>query len=359
MADDYYKTLGVDRSATVEDIKRAYRKLAHQHHPDKAGGNEEAFKKVNEAYQVLGDEQKRQQYDQFGQTFESGGAPGGNPFGGFQGDFGGFEDIFSQFFGGQQRATGPTEPRRSRGENVQIDVTIDFIQAATETAKEVTHQLYQTCTHCHGNGAEPGTPIETCPTCKGSGQVTQTQQTMFGVFSQASVCPTCRGEGKTAKTPCRECHGQGRTKQTRKLKITIPAGIDDGQTLRLSGKGQAATRGGINGDLYAVIHVRPHAELKRRGDDVLATAKISFIDAALGTSMTVPTLKGKEFVSIKAGVQPGETIKLAQQGFPHLETAGRGDQIITIHVEVPKKLSSKQRELLEQFKTAKKKGLFF
>lgn len=366
MAEDYYQLLGVERSSSAEEIKKAYRKLAHQYHPDKKAGNEEQFKKINEAYQVLGNKEKRAQYDQFGSTFE-----GGNPFGGAWGgqgvnvedfDFGNIGDIFSDFFGG--RSGGPARrtggrSRTRRGQDIAMDLTIDFVESARGVEQDITHTLYQTCSHCHGNGAEPGTPIKDCPRCGGQGRVNTTQQTMFGVFSSATVCPECRGQGKKPATPCKTCRGEGRERTKRTLGITIPGGIADGQTIRLTGKGEAPPYGGSPGDLYVRVHVRPLAGTIREGDNVRSTVTVSFVEAALGTTAPVTTLEGKEFVSVPAGTQPGNEVKLTGKGFPSLQGNSRGDHIVTVKVEIPKKLSRQQKELLEQFRSSKKKGLFF
>lgn len=362
MPADYYETLGVSRTATQDEIKKAYRKLAHKHHPDKQGGDEEQFKKVSEAYEVLSDKQKRAQYDQFGSA-----GPQGNPFsegfGGFgQGgftinmdDLGGFGDIFDMFTGsGRGRSRG-----RVRGADLETDVEISFRESASGLTKKIQHRTYDVCSKCHGNGAEPGTPIITCERCKGAGVVTQAHQTPFGVFQQQSVCPDCKGEGKRAKTLCTQCHGEGREKKDRTLAVEIPAGIADGQSIRLSGKGEAAPRGGVAGDLYVHVHVKPDRLLKRDGDMVRSSAVISFVDAALGTVVGVETLHGKKQLKIPAGTQPNTVFSIEGEGFSHLQRPGIGDHLVTITVEIPKKLSRKQKELLEQFKKApKKSGLF-
>jgi len=360
MAADYYNVLGVERTATADDIKRAYRKLAHQHHPDKDGGDEEKFKEINAAYQVLSNDQKRAQYDQFGSTFEEAGA-GGGPGAGFGGfnvnpeDLGDLGGIFEQFFGG--RANSRSRGVR-RGQDVAVDVTISFAEAAQGLIRDVTTRLAQACSRCHGNGAEPGTPIKDCATCQGSGTVNTTRQTMLGVFSQATVCPTCHGDGKQADTPCTKCRGEGRETADRTLEINIPAGIADGQTIRLTGKGEAPPRGGVAGDLYVTVHVAAVDNLVRDGDHVRTTASITFADAALGTTITVPTITGTAELAIPPGTQPGSELTLSGQGFPSLSGSGVGDEIVTVAVEVPKKLSRKQRSLLEQFKQAKPRGLF-
>ncbi len=363
MADDYYEILGVPRTATQEEIKKAYRKLAHKHHPDKKGGDEEAFKKVSNAYETLSDTQKRAQYDQFGSSFTGGNGGGGDPFGGFsQGgftinmdDLGGVGDIFESFFGG-----GRTRGRsRSRGSDVETDIEISFRESATGVERTLKHRIFTTCSKCKGNGAEPGTPIVTCKTCSGQGSVARTHQTPFGAFSQRTTCPTCQGEGKTAETLCSVCNGEGREKKDRTLTVSIPAGIADGQSIRLSGKGEAPLKGGEAGDLYVRVHVKADKVLARDGDNVRSTVHISFADAALGIKLEVTTLAGKETLTIPAGTQPGMNFKLAGEGFPSLQTSRTGDHIVTVQIEIPKKLSRKQKELLEEFRGVPKKGTFF
>lgn len=357
MAEDYYEVLGVARTASQDEIKKAFRKKAHEHHPDKSGGNEEMFKQVNEAYQVLGDEQKRSQYDQFGRTFAAAG--GGDPFagfGGFQGFNIDFEDVFSDFFGGSRARAGT---RARRGSDIQVDVTISFSESARGVKQQLRHTLHQTCVRCHGNGAEPGTPIATCATCQGSGVVGQSRQTLFGVFTQQAVCPTCQGEGKTVRTRCKECRGEGRTRQTRTLEVTIPAGIADGQIIRLAGKGEVAPRGGVPGDLFMAVHVTPDKDLRRDGEDVRSAIIISFADAALGTTVKIQTLAGGKSLKIPAGTQPGTELRLSGLGFPSLQGTRTGDHTVTVNVEVPKKLSRQQKKLLEEFKNTKKKSGWF
>lgn len=358
MAEDYYAILGVERSASADDIKRAYRKLAHQHHPDKSGGNEEKFKKINEAYQILSDEKKKAQYDQFGSNFDGSQGFGG---GGYTaedfGGFGNFNDIFNDFFGGGRQQT---RQRVRRGEDIGVDVTISFIESAQGLKKEMIHSVHQTCSRCKGNMAEPGTAIKECPTCKGLGYTTRTQQTILGTFAQQVTCGACHGEGKKPEKVCTLCRGEGREYAKRSLSVEIPAGIADGQMIRITGKGEAPRGGGLPGDLFVTVHVKAHATMKRDGDNIRSKAIISFVDAALGTSVHVETLMGKEFVSVPAGTQPGTELKLDKKGFPSLQSSRRGDHIVTVHVEIPKRLSREQKDLLEQFKTTKKKkSLFF
>jgi molecular chaperone DnaJ len=360
MPADYYEILGVSRSATKDEIKKAYRKLAHTHHPDKGGGDEEKFKEINRAYEVLGDEQKRAQYDQFGHGFDGNG--GGNPYGGFGGsgftinmdDLGGVGDIFETFFGGGRRSSA-----RSRGADIETDVEISFRESATGMKKTLQQRVFTTCSLCKGNGAQPGTPIVTCTTCNGQGTVTRTHQTPLGAFAQRSVCPECRGEGKKASTPCKQCDGEGREKTNRTLDVQIPAGIAEGQAIRIAGKGEASPKGGTAGDLFITIHVRPDPVLEREGNDVRSEVQVSFVDAALGTTQEVETLEGRRTLEIPAGTQPGTELAFERLGFPNVRGGRRGDHVVTVHVEIPKRLTRKQKELLEKFREAPKKGIFF
>lgn len=357
MPTDPYKVLGVDRNASAEDIKKAYRKLAHVHHPDKKGGNEEKFKEINAAYQILNDPQKRAQYDQFGEAAFNQGGPSSGPFGGFTGGDINFDlgDIFEQVFGGQTRRG----PRQRVGEDIGVDITISFEVSASGGKEDIQIRSYATCDVCHGNGAQPGTPIKTCSTCQGRGTIQQTRQTMFGTFAQQQICPTCAGEGKIPSTPCKECHGEGRQKKQRHISVDIPAGIEDGQTIRLSQKGEAPPKGGRAGDLYVTIHVQPHSVLARDGLDVRYKHPISFVDAILGTTITVPTLKGRQQLSVPAGTQPNTELRLKGLGFPALQSYSRGDEIVTVEVTIPKKLSRHEKQLLEEMRSGKKKRPLF
>ncbi|HSX24914.1 MAG TPA: molecular chaperone DnaJ [Candidatus Andersenbacteria bacterium] len=364
---DYYDLLGVSRTATQDEIKKAYRKLAHKHHPDKKGGDEERFKQINQAYEVLSDKGKRAQYDQFGQAFDgSTGGPQGDPFGGFGGfsqggftinmdDLGGFGDIFDMFSGGGRARSRS----RARGSDVETDIEISFRESASGVQKTIQHRIYTTCSKCHGNGAEPGTPIVTCKTCNGQGSVTATHQTPFGVFNQRTTCPDCKGEGKKASQLCSQCRGEGREKTDRTLTVDIPAGIADGQSIRLTGKGEAAPTGGIPGDMYVHVHVRPDTVLTRDRDNVRSNVSISFADAALGCDVAVETLAGSKKLRVPAGTQPNKEFSLPGLGFPHLQSSGKGDHIVTITVEIPKRLSKKQKDTLQEFRKAPKKGMFF
>lgn len=361
MAVDYYNVLGVAKSASQDEIKKAYRKLAHKHHPDKSGGDEEKFKEINSAYQILSDPEKRSQYDQYGQTFEGAGfGGGGSPFG-FDGqqvninfeDLGGFSDIFSQFFGGRRQG-----PREVVGEDVAVDINISLEQSASGVKKEISPRLYAACTTCQGSGGEPGAKLKTCDTCKGEGTITQNHRTMLGVFAQQVVCPACDGEGKIPEHLCKECKGQGRTLQTAQLEVNIPAGIADGQSIRLSGKGEFPGKGGRAGDLYMRVHVQPHKTLKRDGLNVHTKAAISFVDAILGVDIQVAGLKGPAAIKIPAGTQPGEKIHLSKAGFPSLDGNRKGDEIVTVEVSIPKKISKTQKKLLQDWQGSSKQGFF-
>ncbi|MFZ6035832.1 MAG: molecular chaperone DnaJ [Patescibacteria group bacterium] len=362
MAKDLYEILGVSKTASADEIKKAYRKLAHQHHPDKQGGNEEKFKEINGAYQVLSDPERRQRYDQFGSQYEQAAGARGQGFswedfaraagGGFgQGqqtsyDFGDFGDIFGDIFGFGRRSGG--RAARSRGQDIQADLRITIREAAFGVEKQVSLYKYVECGHCAGNGAEPGSSIETCRTCGGRGQVEQIQQTILGQFRTAAVCPDCHGEGKKASTKCSVCGGTGRKRASEEIRIKIPAGISDGEAIRVSGKGEAGIRGISAGDLYITVHVDSDPAFTREGDDILSTVEISFSQAALGTKAPVETLDGEVMLKIPAGTQSGKVFKLAGKGVTHLRSRGRGDHLVTVVVLTPTKLSRKQKQLLEE-----------
>ncbi len=348
---DLYEVLGVPRGASDAEIKRAYRKLAQQWHPD-VNKDPEAparFKEASEAYQILSDPERRQRYDMFGQAGVDGGAAGE----GFEG-FGGFSDIFDAFFGGS--ATGST--RRGRplpGSDLRYDLRITFEEAVKGTEKEIEFRSLAHCETCSGTGAAPGSEPITCPQCEGRGEVRSVRQTMLGQMVNVSACPRCRGEGKIVEDPCPTCHGEGRVERKRTLRVSIPAGIDEGHQIRLTNEGEVGPRGGPPGSLYVAVHVAPHPSLRRDGTELYYEARISIAQAALGTTITVPTVDGEEEVEIKPGTQPDTSIRLRGKGVPHLRRAGsRGDLHVLVDVEVPKKLSKKQRELLEAF--AKESG---
>lgn len=359
---DYYEVLGVGKDASADEIKKAFRRLAVQHHPDKEGGDESKFKEINEAYEVLKDSEKRQRYDQFGHAGVGGasGGAGGNPFegfGGFQGqninfDFGDMGDIFGSFFGGQQRS------QSRRGRDVETSIDLTFEEAVFGVDKTLKLNLEASCDHCKGNGAEPGYELKTCPTCKGSGQVVRVMRTILGNIQQAATCDDCHGTGKKPEKDCTVCHGKGVQKKEQKVELKIPAGIDDGATIRLREYGEAI-QGGPKGDLYVHIRVKAHKKFTREGDLILSHEKVDMITAALGGEIDVETVDGTVTMKVPAGTQSGSDFKLSGHGVKHPRGDGRGAQIVTLEVETPTKLSKKQKELLEEFQKASgKKGLF-
>ncbi len=355
MPKDYYEILGISRDASDGEIKSAFRKLAHRYHPDKKAGNEEKFKEVNEAYQVLSDKRKRSQYDQFGSTFDQTGSGGaGQGFGGFQGfdfsgfqdqsrdfDFGNLGDIFGDVFG-RKRQRGP-----ARGDDIQMDLQIDFEDAVKATTKSLKIYRVMKCSACNGNGAEPGTKITSCSKCNGSGQITVSRQTVLGVFQQVTICPDCRGEGKIAKAPCKKCGGDGRVKDYDELRVKIPAGIDDGQMIKVHERGEAGSKGGESGDLYLNIHIKPHKKFKRRGYDIYSKVPINFAQAALGAEIQVETIDGLGYLKIPAGVQTGAELKIKDRGVPYLNGRKRGNHIANIIVVTPKRLSWKVKKIFK------------
>lgn len=365
---DYYDILGVGKSASADEIKKAYRRLAVQYHPDKQGGSEEKFKEVGEAYEVLKDTEKRKRYDQFGHAGvggNGGGAGGFNGFGGFGGqngqevhfDFGdlGLGDIFGSFFGG---GMGQQQRRQARGRDVEAQVEITFEQAIFGTEADLVLSLEDTCEHCKGTTVEPGYELKTCDVCKGSGQVVNVTRTIFGNIQQASVCPKCHGSGKIPEKVCSVCHGKGTQVKRQTIKLKIPAGIDDGATIRLREHGEAIANG-PKGDLYVNIRVKPHKKFTREGDLILSKEHVSMVEAALGTTIDVETVDGTVSMKVPAGTQSGADFKLSGHGVPHLRGETRGAQIITILVDTPTKLSKHQQELLQEFqKPEKKRGLF-
>jgi molecular chaperone DnaJ len=363
---DYYEVLGVSKSASADEVKKAFRKLAVKYHPDKEGGDETKFKEVNEAYEVLKDQQKRQRYDQFGHAGvggNSGGGAGsasGNPFEGFGGqnvnfDFGdgGLGDIFGQFFGGnQQRNTSP-----KRGRDIETTLTLTFEQAVFGVEEELTLDMDDECPHCHGTTVEPGYSMKTCPTCKGAGQQTRIMNTIFGQIQQAVTCETCKGTGKVPEKVCSVCRGKGTQRRKQALTLKVPAGIDDGSTIRLKERGEAVG-GGIRGDLYVHIRVKAHKRFTREGDIILSEEHVSMVDAALGTEIDVETVDGEVRMKVPAGTQSGTDFKLSGHGIPHLRSGSRGAHIVSVIVDTPTKLTKKQKEVLEQFSGAKKHGIF-
>lgn len=355
---DYYEVLGVSKTATQDELKKAYRKLARKYHPDLNKDNAEAaekFKECNEAYSVLSDEQKRAQYDQFGHAaFENGGMGGGGGFGG-AGGFGGFggsgmEDIFDMFFGGQGGRGGrSSKAGPQRGADLRFDLEISFEEAAFGLEKEINLYRDEVCDHCHGEGAEPGSKVETCPECNGSGYVRFTQNTMFGQMVNERPCSRCKGEGKIISEPCKECRGKGTVKRNKKLKVKIPAGVDNGSRLRVSNEGEAGAKGGPSGDLYVYLYVKPHKFFERDGTTVLCEVPINIVQATLGADIKVPTLDGQVTMKIPEGTQPGKVMRIKGKGIPSLRNSSRGDQLVRIKVVVPTKLNDKQKDALRKF----------
>jgi molecular chaperone DnaJ len=363
---DYYDILGLSKNASETDIKRAYKKLAKQYHPDVSqdANAEEKFKEVQEAYSVLRDSQKKANYDQFGHSFEGfQGNQGGadfnfdDIFSSFGGMGGGFSDLFRDAFGMGGQKGGPTS-----GNNLRVDLAIRFEDAAFGIEKEITVERIGGCAACTGSGSEDGKQ-KTCPMCNGSGRIAKTQRTPFGVFSMQSVCHQCKGAGSVIEKPCKQCHGEGVQREHKKLKVTIPAGINTGNHLRLQGEGNAGTKGGRAGDLFVVVFVEPHDIFKRDDVDVFCEIPISFSEAALGTIVEAPTLYGKADLKIKAGTQTGTLFRLKGKGIKRLQGNGIGDEYVKVIIETPKRLSKKQKALFEEMKgeetvQKERKGLF-
>lgn len=351
---DYYEVLGVNKSASDADIKKAYRKLAKQYHPDVNPGDKAAeakFKEANEAYEILSDSQKRSRYDQFGHAGtdpNSYGGFGGGGFGDF--DFGGIGDIFETFFGGagfgksSRNKTGP-----QKGTDLKYAMEISFDEAAFGCEKEISLNRMENCSTCGGSGSKKGSSSSTCKHCNGSGQVQFKQSTPFGQFVNIKTCDVCKGEGKVIIDPCPSCNGKGKTRKSVKLKINVPAGIDDGQTISLRGEGEPGSRGGPTGDLYISIRVKAHPLFQRQGNDVVCEMPITFVQAALGAEMEVPTIDGKVKYSIPEGTQTGTVFRIRGKGIPYLRGNGRGDQFIKVNIEVPKRLNDKQKSILKEF----------
>lgn len=365
MADkrDYYEVLGVKKDASADEIKKAFRKMAVKYHPDKEGGDEVKFKEISEAYEVLKDSQKRARYDQFGHAGvggpSGGGYAGGNPFEGFDGqnihfDFGdgGLGDIFSQFFGGGSNARKPR-----RGRDVETSITLSFEEAVFGVEKDLSLTMDVECSHCHGTTVEPGYSMKTCPTCKGSGQQVRVMNTMFGAVQQAVTCETCHGKGKIPEKVCSVCKGKGTERKEQKILIRVPAGIDDGATIRLRERGEAIGDG-ARGDLYVHIKVRAHKRFTREGNLILSEEHIGMVEAALGTEIDVDTVDGTVTMKVPAGTQSGTDFKLSGHGVPDINGKARGAHIVQIVVETPTKLSKKQKELLEQLRNSAKRGFF-
>jgi molecular chaperone DnaJ len=340
---DYYEVLGLPRNASSEDIKKAFRKLAFQYHPDRNhdSGASEKFKEINEAYEVLSDADKRASYDRFGHSFSDG--LFGRGFEGF--DFGGFGDIFEAFFGGTGTTTRQA-PRR--GNDLHYSISISFEEAALGCEKEIEITRTELCSTCHGTRAKPGSQPARCPTCNGTGQIRRVQRSLFGQFINTGVCNQCRGEGVLITEPCQDCKGAGLQKNRRRISVKVPAGVDDGNGIRLTGEGDAGSRGAPPGNLYVVVSVAPHKFFTRDDDNVLFELKVNIAQAALGTEVEVPTLYGASKLKVPAGSQTGKTFRLKDKGFHHLRGGGRGDQLVVLRVVTPESLSKEQRKLFEE-----------
>ena len=359
MADkrDYYEVLGLEKSASDDEIKKSYRKLAKQYHPDLHPGDKECedkFKEIGEAYEVLSDPDKKARYDQYGfaGVDPNYGAGAGGGFGGGFGDFGDLGDILGTIFGGGFGFGGGTQTRRNapqKGESLRVRLGITFEEAAFGCTKEISVPRIEDCEDCGGTGCKPGTSPDTCPDCGGSGSVRTQQRTPFGVMQSTSACRKCGGTGKIIKDPCPSCSGKGKVRKNRTISVNIPAGIDDGQTISLRGQGHAGANGGPKGDLLITVSVKAHALFERDGSSVLFEMPISFVQAALGAEVEVPTLDGKVKYTIPEGTQTGTTFRLRGKGIPYLNGNGRGDQYVTVNIETPRNLSKEQKDLLREF----------
>ena len=352
---DYYEVLGVSRGASEDEIKKAYKKMARKYHPDLNPGDktaEEKFKEVNEAYEVLSDADKKARYDQYGHAGVDPNFGAGGFGGGFDGsfDFGDLGDIFGSFFGGGfggGRRTNPNAPQR--GESIRMSIAISFEEAAFGCEKAVTVERYETCDTCHGNGCAPGTSPEVCPDCHGTGTVQVRRQTPMGVFATSSPCPKCGGKGRIIHQPCKDCRGSGMVRKKKTIQASIPAGIDNGQTISIRGQGNAGKNGGPAGDLLITITVRPHELFRREGTSVLCEAPITFTQAVLGAELEIPTIDGKVKYTLPEGTQSGTTFLLKGKGIPSINGRGRGDQYVTVYIETPKNLNKEQKEALKKF----------
>jgi molecular chaperone DnaJ len=356
---DYYEILGVPRGASAEEIKKAYRKLAHEFHPDKAGSdqknkdhNEAKFKEINSAYQVLSNPEKRKQYDQYGQTFDQGFGQGGAGFGGFgtegfRMDSEDLEDLLGSVFGGG--FGGGRRARQRRGQNIETVLNLTFQEAVFGVTKELKLYKKIACPKCQGSGAEPKSKIITCATCQGRGQVSARQKTIFGTIETAQICTTCQGRGSKPETPCSTCRGSGLQRDTANISATVPAGVEDGQSLVLDGQGEAGEQGTPAGDLIIVLRVAPDKRFIRHGHDVHTKLTISFPEAALGTTKEIETLDGKVDLTIPAGTQPNSILRLAAKGIPILNRRGRGDHFVEVKITTPTHLSKRQKEALAGF----------
>ncbi len=360
---DYYQILGVSRNASKEEIKKAYRKLAHKYHPDKSGGDEKKFKEINEAYQVLSDETKKSQYDQYGTVFENqGSSPGGGQGfnyqnwgdfgGGFDFDMGDIGDIFEEAFGFS--SPGRAGDKR-KGKSIEVDLEIPLETTIKGEEKEFNLMKFVSCSRCQGEGAEPGTNKNQCFSCRGTGKVQQIKKTIFGSFTKVTICPECGGEGQKPDKPCNVCSGEGRVKKEERIKVFIPAGVDNNQILKASGKGHAGKKGGQPGDLYIKITIKEDPVYKRKGDDLYRNLAINFSEAVFGGEKEFETIDGKKIsVKIPSGTDSGKILKISNKGIPHFSGFGRGNLYLKLTIITPKKLTRKQKELIREIK---KEGL--
>ncbi|MDO8265009.1 MAG: molecular chaperone DnaJ [Candidatus Parcubacteria bacterium] len=364
MQKNYYEVLGVQKNATKEEIKKAYYKLAHKHHPDK-GGDENKFKEINEAYHILSDEKKRSQYDSFGQTFDGaqGAGPEGFDFGfgrgGFDSesikdrfgenfDFADLGDIFGDLFGGGSRQA---RQNTKQGNDIEVELEISLEDTLVKQTKSLVLEKFATCSRCYGKGGEPGTSIKECFTCRGAGEVQQIQRTVFGSFTRITTCPECKGEGFKPEKPCNVCKGQGRIKEKETINVFIPAGIDTKQVLKVEGKGDAGRKAGKAGDLYIHIIIKRHPSFQRKGDDIYTKAQITFSQAALGDEIEIPTLgKSKILLNIPSGTEFGRVFRISGKGIPHFSGYGRGHMYVELEIKTPKKLTKEQKDLLEKLR---------
>ena len=364
MAKDYYQVLGINKAASADEIKKAYYKLAHKYHPDK-GGDEKKFKEISEAYQVLSNKDKRAQYDKFGQVFEGEGAGFSQGFDfssawgnqsdqgmNFDFDFGNLNDLMEDFFGFNQ---GGRKKDFKKGRDIQVEMEIPLEDVLEGKERKIVLPKFVFCSRCQGVGAEPGTKVKECFSCRGTGSVQQIKRTPFGAFTQTSVCPECGGEGFKPEKPCNVCKGEGRVKKDEEIKIFIPAGVDTNQTIRIEGKGNAGRRAGKSGNLYIRIFIKPHSVFQRKGDDLYLKIPVSIVQAVLGDEIEISTLEGKKIlVKIPAGIESGKVLKISGKGVPRFSGLGRGNMYLELIIKVPKKINQKQKELLEELK---KQGL--
>lgn len=365
---NYYEVLGVARTASQDEIKKAFHKLAHKYHPDK-GGDEKKFKEINEAYQVLSDKSKRAQYDQFGRVFDQGGQPGGAGFNwawgnpsaysgqgdGVEFDFGDIGDVFEEFFGGGFGGRRRNAKNSRKGQNIQIDIEMDLERTLKESVEKINLRKFSACQRCSGTGGEPSSKIKECFSCRGTGQVQQVKKTIFGSFTTLATCPECRGEGTIPEKPCNVCKGEGRTKQNETIDIHIPAGVDTNQVIKAAEKGEAGRKGAKAGDLFARILVRKHPVFERRGDDLFCQSEISFTQAALGDEIEVKNLDSTSILlQVPAGTESGKVLRISGKGIPHFGGYGFGNMYVELRIKTPRKLTKEQKKLLEELR---KQGL--